>query len=274
MVRVLQISDSHLSRIKPHFAANWPPLQTWIEGQDVALVVHTGDVTVDGADFEEDMSHCAAMLRALDAPVLAVPGNHDVGEVGHRHQPLDGTRLARWRRHFGQDYWSRDVGDWRLIGLNSMLLGEGGPEEAAQRAWLEEAMRSAQGRPVAWFLHQPLFIDRPDEPDTGYWSVKPGPRADLLTLARRLNVRLVASGHLHKAHERELDGVRHVWCPASGFLVGARLQPDLAGQARLGAVSLEFQDADFLVTVSDVPGLQDLWIDDLAHEVYPPRPAS
>jgi hypothetical protein len=26
MVRVIQISDTHLSRSKAHFAANWPPV--------------------------------------------------------------------------------------------------------------------------------------------------------------------------------------------------------------------------------------------------------
>ncbi|WP_191058161.1 metallophosphoesterase family protein [Geminicoccus harenae] len=274
MPRVLQISDSHLSSGKPHFAANWPPLRRWIEAQDAALVVHTGDVTVDGADQEEDMEHGAAMLHALNIPVMALPGNHDVGEAGHPHQPVDGLRLARWRRHFGQDHWLRDVGDWRLIGLNSMLFGEGGPEEAAQRAWLDQAMAGAGGRPVAWFMHQPLFIADPDEPDTGYWSVKPEPRRDLLALARRSNVRLIASGHLHKAHHAEVAGVHHVWCPASGFLVGAALQPELAGDARLGAVILDLEGPEVSVTVSEVPGLQDLWIDDVIHEVYPPRQAA
>ncbi len=69
-------------------------------------------------------------------------------------------------------------------------------------------------------MHQPLFIEHPNEPDTGYWSVKPEPRGPLLDLLNRHHVSLVASGHLHKAHDSTLDGVRYIWCPATSFAVG------------------------------------------------------
>ena len=82
MVRVLQISDTHLSPGKPHFAENWAPLLAWVRAQSPDLVVHTGDVTVDGADVEEDMRYCASLLPQLGARVLCIPGNHDVGEAG------------------------------------------------------------------------------------------------------------------------------------------------------------------------------------------------
>ena len=87
MTRVVQISDTHLSPKKTHFAGNWKPLLAWVAAQRPDLVVHTGDVTVDGADVEEDLRHCAELLRSLPAPVLAVPGNHDVGEPGTRTSP-------------------------------------------------------------------------------------------------------------------------------------------------------------------------------------------
>ena len=40
-----------------------------------------GDVTLDGADLEEDMSYCAERMRDLGLPFLAIPGNHDVNIV-------------------------------------------------------------------------------------------------------------------------------------------------------------------------------------------------
>ena len=33
MKRVVQISDTHLSRGKDHFAANWAPLRDWLHAQ-------------------------------------------------------------------------------------------------------------------------------------------------------------------------------------------------------------------------------------------------
>ena len=33
----------------------------------------------------------------------------------------------------------------------------------------------------------------------------------------------------------------------------------------------DFRDAEVSVTMADIPGLATLWIDDVLHEVYPPR---
>jgi len=271
MARVLQISDTHLSPAKRHFSANWAPLRDWVLRQNADLVIHTGDLTVDGADDEDDMREGAALMRSLPVAVLAVPGNHDVGEAGNPHQPVNAERLDRWRRHFGVDRWWHDLGNWRLIGIDAMLFGAGDDEEARQLEWLEQTMAAAGGRRIAWFTHRPLFIERHDEGDTGYWSVKPEPRALLLDLIHRHRVALVATGHLHKWRDSEVDGCRYVWCASSGFLVGPDNQPEMPGEKRLGAVIYEFTDAGVSVTPADVPGLTTLWIDDVLHEVYPPR---
>ena len=234
--------------------------------------MHTGDVTVDGADSEADLRHSAGLLRDLDVPVLSVPGNHDVGDAAHPRQPVDPQRLARWRSHFGPDWWVVDCEGWRLVGLDAMLLGSGLADERAQALWLERTMRETPGRPVAWFLHRPLFLDVPEEGDAGYWSVKPQPRAFLYDLARRGNVALVASGHLHKAHDFIRDGTRFIWSPASSFLVGPAIQPQMPGEKLLGAVLYEICGAACTARIAAVPGLTTYWIDDMIDEVYPRNP--
>src|SRR5260370_35364856 len=259
-MRIIQISDTHLSRGKPHFADNWPPLSAWIAAQDPDLVIHTGDVTIDGADVEDDLRHAVELMHSLGVRFRAVPGNHDVGDPGHPRQPVTDERLARWRTHFGLDRWFEDVEGVRLVGLDAMLLGSGNRDEAAQAAWLDAVMESAGGRQIAWFLHRPLFLHGPDEPDTGYWSVKPEPRARLIELGRRHSVTLVASGHLHKAHQTVRDGTRHVWAPASSFLVGPTCQPPMPGEKRLRGVSYTFNGATLEPSIIDVPGLAPYWI--------------
>ena len=273
MARVIQISDTHLSPTKRHFADNWAPMATWIVEQKPDLVIHTGDITVDAADEEADAAHCAVLIKALGVPVLAVPGNHDVGEVGNLHQPVNNDRLARFRQYFGADHWVRDVEGWRLIGLNSMIFG-GGRDDERQTEWLQDVMAGAGGRKIAWFTHRPLFIDSPDEGDTGYWSVKPDLRRALFDLIHRHSVQIVATGHVHRRHEIPLNGTRYIWGPATGFLVGERMAPPMGGAARLGAVIYDINGDDISVDIRPVVGLTDYWIDDVVHEVYPPREAS
>ena len=272
-MRVIQISDTHLSPVKTHFLDNWPPLARWIAEQRPDLVIHTGDVTVDGAGVEEDLRHAAGLMCELGLPFRAVPGNHDVGDPGHRHQPIDAERLRRWRTHFGADRWVEDVENWRLIGFNAMLLGSGEPEEAAQEDWLRTVTSDAGDRHIAWFLHRPLFLERPDEGDTGYWSVKPQPRARLFELAQRHPVRLVASGHLHRAHDFRRDSTRYIWAPASAFLVGPKIVAEpLPGEETLGAVVYEIDGGSIEARIVAIPGLSAHWIDDVIEEVYPRRP--
>ena len=269
MFRILQISDTHVSPAKSHFSDNWPPLAAWIADQHPDLVIHTGDLTIDGADDESDLRHCAELLRDLGVPFRALPGNHDVGDAGHQHQPVNAARLARWIKYFGPDRWFEDIEDWRLIGLDALLFGSGDPEEQAQLSWLAATMEGAKGRQLAWFLHRPLFLEHPAEADTGYWSVKPDPRRELLALLRRYRVALVASGHLHKAHDFVRDGTRYVWAPSSAFLCGPSVQPPMAGEKRLGAARYEIGGGDIQAAVVAVPGLTEHWIDDIIEELYP-----
>jgi 3',5'-cyclic AMP phosphodiesterase CpdA len=106
-MRIIQISDTHLSPGKPHFLANWPPLAAWIAAQHADLVIHTGDVTVDGVEVAEDLVHAAELMRQLGGRLRAVPGNHDVGDTEHPRQPVDDRSLAHWRGHFGPTVGSR-----------------------------------------------------------------------------------------------------------------------------------------------------------------------
>jgi 3',5'-cyclic AMP phosphodiesterase CpdA len=269
-VRVIQISDTHLSRGKAHFTDNWAPLARWIGSERPDLVIHTGDVTVDGAEIDDDLAYAADLMAGLPARWRALPGNHDVGETDHRHQPVTDERLARWRVRFGADWWVEEFAGWRLIGLDALLFGSDAAEEAAQMDWLEEVMAKSAASQFAWFLHKPLFIDSPGEGDTGYWSVKPQPRARLLALVERYRVALVASGHLHKARDFQLGPTRYLWAPASSFLVG--FQPPMPGEKRLGAVCYEFGESGFSARVCEVPGLAEHWLDHVLDDVYPRRP--
>ena len=64
VVRVLQISDTHVGHTRSHFLENWQKVHAWVEEQDADLLLHTGDVTLDGAGEPQDLPFCADLLRS------------------------------------------------------------------------------------------------------------------------------------------------------------------------------------------------------------------
>lgn len=275
MLRVLQITDTHISPAKAHFASNWAPVAAMARVLQPDLVVHTGDVTVDGADMAEDMVHCRALMDGLDLDWLAVPGNHDVGsENPDHHQAVNDERLARWDAHFGPDRWLREAGRWLLLGVDAMLMGSGHAREADQAAWVEAVLARAlaEARPVALFLHKPLFLNDPDENDRGYWTVPGAARALYLAAIRAGTIRLVASGHLHTARIIRRDDTVYAFGASSGFIVDKLAPADLPGEKRLGAtLHILGDDGSVESRLLTPEGLDTFVIDDVAHEVYPPH---
>lgn len=268
-MRIVQITDTHLSPSKTHFNGNWAPLASWIEEIRPDLVVHTGDLSIDGADRDDDLAYAVELLQRLPAPVLSVPGNHDIGHLPGSEQPVDAWRLERWRRIVGPDRWFHDLPGWRLVGLDSLVIGSGSEEEEAQHAWLEDTLARAEGRRIAVFAHKPLFVDEADEGETGYWGIAPQPRRRLLDLFARHEVALHASGHLHRAWQGRYGSMACLWAPASSFVVGPMAR-DMPGERVLGAVIHEMGE-DLASEIVTLPVLVPYIIDDVIDEVYPPR---
>lgn len=266
-MKIIQISDTHFSPSKPHFNGNWEPIRRWIEQVEPDIVVHTGDLTINGADQEDDMVFSMALLGELDIPVLAVPGNHDVGHMPGSHQPIDDTRLDRWRRLVGPDRFAKDLGHWRIIGLNSLLLGSGHTEEEEQFNWLVETLADRDGRRVALFAHKPLFVDDPMEGDTGYWGASPSERQHILGLLSTHDVALYASGHLHWAWQGKVGGTTLVWAPPTSFIID-KLEREMPGDRLIGGV-IHHLSEDVTSEIVEVPGTIAHVLDDVIDEVYP-----
>ena len=114
-------------------------------------------------------------------------------------------------------------------------------------------------------------IDALDEGPCGYWTVAPAPRKRLAALLEGREVRLIASGHLHIQRHKEIDGVSHVWAPASSFVVGAA-QQDLGGERILGYAEHVFDGEEVTSRFVRPDGVEELLLDPVAKEIYAPRP--
>ena len=93
-------------------------------------------------------------------------------------------------------------------------------------------------------------------------SVEPQSRAHLLDLVKCYSVALVASGHLHKAHDFRHDGTHYIWEHSPAFLIVPEMKPPpMPRENRLGAVVYEFANMALQATIATVPGLISHWID-------------
>ena len=158
--RVIQISDTHLSRAAPWFVPNFEAMVGIVSAERPDLVVNAGDISLDGAIREDDLVAARSCHAALDVPFRAVPGNHDLGDNPWRPEvapAIDGERRLQYLRHFGEDFWLVDTGPWVLVGINAQLFGSGLASEAEQWMFLGAVPAQADGRSVALFTHKPLF---------------------------------------------------------------------------------------------------------------------
>jgi 3',5'-cyclic AMP phosphodiesterase CpdA len=247
MSKIVFLSDLHLSPTHGFFWENFQLARDAADAAGAEAVVVNGDLCINGPDSDAEMIFAEACLARFATPVLALPGNHDVGDEPPGQdaaQIIDAARLARWDASFGTDRFVQDVGAWRLVGVNAQLFGSGLAREAEQVTWMVECLATAGERHVALVLHKPLFIETAAETAATASCMTPAPRAALLALLDRFGVAMVISGHLHATRDRVVDGIRHLWLPAVAFLGSATH----GGVPGVGAVCIDFAAEEAVVT--------------------------
>jgi len=270
---VAQVSDTHLGARTPLFRSNFNLVASALGPLRPDLIMATGDLSLDGADREADLAFAAAEFRRL-GPVHAIPGNHDVGDHPEcaPRQPVDTARLDRFRLHFGRDRWVLDHAGWRLLGLNSQVMGAH-PEQDEQAAMIADALATLGGRRLAVFIHKPFFAADPDEAGFDYWSVPPFARAPLRPVMAHPALRLVASGHLHLHAEAMRGPTRYAWAPSVAFIAAPGEQPGLAGTRPCGVLLHRFGDDAVETSLLCPDGMERPYIDAVRAEAYPPPDA-
>jgi 3',5'-cyclic AMP phosphodiesterase CpdA len=228
------------------------------------LVINTGDIALDGAVVEDDLTFARGCHATIDVPLRTIPGNHDVGDNPWRaevEQPITEALLRRYQRHFGGDYWLVDAGAWVLIGVNAQLLGSGLATENEQWAFLAAVPAKTGTRPLALFVHKPLFNQHPEEAEVNHRYVTPNSRRRLGDALRGAHLRLVASGHVHQHQHHRVGEVDHCWGPSTAFVLPDRKQPRI-GTKRVGYVVYTFRATDVDVEVVEAPELTNHNLDD------------
>lgn len=250
-MRLVQLSDTHLSsNTHPGHTESLERMRSWLSSSPPDLLALTGDLVVTDPDDADDRAYAHATLSGLPADrVVALPGNHDVGEFGPTDwngPMLNADRASAFADTWGHSGWVLDVPGWRLIGLDLLR-----PDPQVMIDALEADLAGVERAAV--FCHKPLWIGGRADGDEPGWSCEDPWRHRLFEVLERSNV-VVASGHLHATKRRTLwEGCEAIWCPSSAFFGH---EHDGPGSDLPGALSWEFTPEGFTVervTLRDLP---------------------
>ena len=200
-MKILHISDLHFGHHDPALAEGFADD---INAQAPDLVVASGDFTQIGT--KEEFEQARAFLDKLNAPVFAVPGNHDVPAVNIVRRFVNPYGL--YRRYISPDLEPfLEMDGVALVGMRTSRrarLEWNWGHGTISRGQLEDLeQRFAQASPNAVRVivaHHPLLF--PTQPMLQ--KTKRVKRADeALETFAGLGVRLVLSGHFHLSYVRK-----------------------------------------------------------------------
>jgi 3',5'-cyclic AMP phosphodiesterase CpdA len=152
------------------------------------VILATGDLA-DTA-HPDDYAQLRSLLAPLDAPIFAIPGNHDA------RMPLRDA-FPDLRRRAPGEHIQYVVDDYpvRLIALDTLDDGRiGGRLCAARLAWIADALAQSD-RPTILFMHHPPY-DYGATPNEYMHCAGADALASLV--AAHGNIAAILCGHLHR----------------------------------------------------------------------------
>lgn len=212
---LLQISDTHFGTEQP---AVIEALVALAVQQRPNLVVLSGDITQRARPSQ--FRAAKAFVDRLGAPVLAIPGNHDIAlfDLWARL-----TRpYARFTAEFGRELEPvHDTADLLVVGVNTTRAwrhknGEVSPAQIDRVAQRLSAARAAQLRVVV--VHQPVGVTLPSDQT----NLLRGHRAATQAWSAA-GADLVMGGHIHLPFTLALPALaRRLWAVQAGTAVSTR----------------------------------------------------
>jgi 3',5'-cyclic AMP phosphodiesterase CpdA len=179
-------------------------------------VLATGDMTDTGSVAEMEL--LAELLAPLDAPILALPGNHD------RRETFRDRFDMPWATDDSHLSWTVDVGPLHIVGLDTLLPGShGGLFDPERQRWLADALEESGDRPTVIAMHHPPFLSGVHWMDT---MALDGLDVFAEIVGRRSNVVRILCGHLHRPLTATVAGVTTTVAPSTIHHIELDLAPD------------------------------------------------
>jgi len=188
------------------------------------LLVITGDLVDLGS--AEEYACLRAILAPLSQPLLVVPGNHDEREA-LRNAFADGSYLpASGFLHYAVDDYPL-----RIVGLDTLIPGQGGGELCAERLdWLARTLAERPAAPTLILMHHPPFV-------TGIGHMDriglQGRQAFAALLEQHPQVQRVLCGHLHRTIHAVVGGRSVLTSPSTAHQVALDLRQQAPSAFRM-----------------------------------------
>ena len=220
---VVQLSD-------PHIGAQWSATATSglaaaVTAVEATLhdapdaVIVTGDIA--STPSEAEYVQARELIGTIDAPLHAVPGNHDDPEAVARHFPWPARAIA------GIGY-SVEIGPVRLVALDSTEPdGDGGRLDRPRLDWLDATLSEDAAPALIAMHHPPLPTGVPAMDQIGIDASERRALEDLLW--RHRNVQVIACGHVHRAIVGALGPATVIAIPSTDMQLELDFSADALG---------------------------------------------
>jgi Icc protein len=188
------------------------------------LIVHTGDLVDFG--YPEEYEHLKSLLAPLRVPILAIPGNHDAREPMRQAFAREG--------YFPQSgflQFAVDRGPLHIVGLDTLVPGQGGGELCAERlAWLNTVLSEKPDVPTLVLMHHPPFLTSIAHMDRIGLAGRDGFAS---VMRRHGQVQAILCGHVHRPTFATVGGRAAMICPGTSHQVALDLRPEGPSAFRL-----------------------------------------
>ncbi len=223
---LLQLSDSHFGTEQ---APVVQALVALVQRQRPDLLLLSGDITQRAT--RNQFAQARAFTDRLGAPLLAVPGNHDIPlfDLGQRlFHPY-----ARYREAFGNVLEPTLASHELLVqcvNTTRWYRHKGGSVSSAQIERVASRLRAAQpGQLRVVVVHQPIAVLRTTEQHNLLHN-----HAEALQSWAAAGCDVVLGGHIHLPYVKALAGLaRPMWAVQAGTCVSRRVRAGAANSVNV-----------------------------------------
>ncbi len=215
MIRIAHLSDPHFGTEHPHLV---PYLLQALAALAPDVIVLSGDLTQRARRHQ--FAAAQSFIAACPAPVLCIPGNHDI--------PLENL-FARLLHPFRA--YHRAIGPDLAPVIDTPAAIIAGVNTANPHVWKDGRITPAQlDRLARVFAHagprqRIVALHHPPVPPQGEPSSLAG-ASEAITAFATMGVDLVLSGHLHFSHAAPLASAPRILAVQAGTCLSNRTRQD------------------------------------------------